>query len=205
MSWWSSGAMARLSQRIQSCEFRLRLTLNLRPEDRQVLEAYPGQPLWPDFAVLAAGWAALELGGRPLMYRGGVLLQPSARPPVQDPLDLPESHIGDYIALFAQRLLDAAIRVSTESEALEHLANFADNPGCLALRRSGDRVRVAYRESPSGADVAVAHPGRRDFRETLAGAVEGYVAQVLAVNPALGAQPDVVKLRTGVFALLRVV
>jgi hypothetical protein len=178
--------------------FRLRVRLDPRPEDRPVLQLYPAQPLWPDFVVVAAGSIALELAGRPICYRDGKLLPADALPPTdQDSLELPEARIGDYVALFLLRLLEATIQIARGTGSGEQLACFGDNPACLALCRSGDRVRVAYRESPRGPDVAAAYPIERDLRATIAAAVDDYVAQLLSLNPALASQPDVTSLRAG--------
>jgi len=163
-----------------------------------VLQLYPAQPLWPDFVVLAAGSVALELAGRPICYRNGQLLPAETlTATAQDSLDVPEARIGDYVGLFLMRLLEATTELARVTGSDEQLACFGDNPACLALRRAGNRIRVAYRESPRGPDIAAAYPVERDLRATVAAAVDEYVAQLLALNPALAGQPDMMRLRAG--------
>lgn len=171
--------------------FRLEVHLDPQPDDRAALQAYPQQPLFPDFIVVAAGWVALEIGGKPVFYQDGRFVPNPAIPPGIDPLSLPQTHTGDYVTLFLLRLLDAT---NTLTGHELRLVQFADNPACLSLRRAGALVRVGYREQPGEGDLLITHVLMRSFRRTVYDATSGFISQLLDLNPALATQPDVIAL-----------
>jgi hypothetical protein len=171
--------------------FRLEVELDPQPDERAVLQSWPQQPLLPDFIVVASGWIALEIGGKPVFYQDGRFVSNPAIPPGTDPLTLPQTHIGDYVALFLLRLLDAT---HTLARRELRLVQFADNPACLSLRQAGALVRVGYREQPGEADFLVTHVRLQNFRRTVYHATSGFITQLLDLNPALAVQPDVIAL-----------
>lgn len=183
-------------------QFRLKVELDPSQEARQALEKWPRAPLLPDIFVVACGWIALELDGRPILYENGHLVTPiedrTARPSNGDPLNVASARMDDYVLLFLQRLLDA---VHSLSDGRLHQAQFGDSSACLMLQKLNGSVKVSYREEPGGQDVAHAQPNEQAFLSAVKEAASHYLEELYTVNAALREHPDVAAIRDALRAL----
>jgi len=174
-------------------QFRLKVELDPQPEDLEALEKWPRAPLLPDIATVAAGWIALELDGRPILYQDGKLVPPLALEGVPgDPLNVQAARIGDYVIIFLQRLLDATHNLS---DGQAHRAEFGDSSACLWLQQHNGTVRVSYREHADGADAAIAHPNEQAFLAAVKEAAAHYLEELYTINAALREHPDIAAIR----------
>lgn len=162
-------------------------------DEQEMLAAWPHAPLFPDFIVVAAGWVSLEIDGQVIGANETNILPDSG-----DVLDDEQARIGDYVALFLLRLLDATALMRDEYVRRMHIVRFVDNPACLALMRAGACVRVSYRAGRLEPDIAAARVLEYEFRHAVVDAADIYVQDLLRLNPALSGHPDVAALREAI-------
>lgn len=162
----------------------LRVRLDPAPEHRAQLLAYPDDDLRPDFAVVAGGAIAIDLGPHAVAYRHGRLT------PLPAGATGPSVWLPDYLGGYLHRLASAVLALRPDQPTTAHLL---DAPAALAFDRQGDRATVRYLDGGRVAYSVVVPLA--DLRAVVARALDDFLAALLALNPRLADQPDVVALR----------
>lgn len=163
--------------------FRLRVRLDPAPDHRAQLAAYPADDLRPDFAVVASGALAIDLGPHAVGYHAGQLT------PLPAGTESPAVWLPDYLGGFLHRLASAVGQLQPGQSTTAHLL---DAPAALAFARQDDQVTVSYLHA--GRRVYAVSVPLAEVRAAVAGALAEFLTELLAINPRLAEHPDVVAL-----------
>jgi hypothetical protein len=163
--------------------FAVRVRLDPAPEQRAQLAAYPDDDLRPDFAVVTSGALAIDLGPHAVGYRHGRLT------PLPAGADSPAAWLPDYLGGYLHRLASAVLQLRPGQSTTAHLL---DAPAALAFAQRADTVTISYLDN--GRVAYTVDAPRAAVRAAVAAALGAFLSELLALNPRLRGQEDVVAL-----------
>lgn len=178
-----------------------RIDLRLKPDlnGDKALAAWPGQPLKPEFLVVAAGLARFELESKVVGVFDNAN-RPHATP--TDHLDKETNYwLPDYTGGFALNLGDAALSVKKGAKP-SALARFIEEPLDLRFERvkpladakgQTENLKISFRFNGDTVTETVV-PESLAWAE-IARTLQDFVVQFLTLNPQLNDQKDIAHLR----------